>query len=153
MDERLFPVDNLKRCCTCKQVKALSEFNRMKRSKDGRQGSCRDCNKAYHYAHWDRHMAQIRQRSERMVTGNKRRMIQYLKAHPCVDCGETDIIVLEFDHLRDKTAEVIALMLQKHEWKRVTEEIAKCEVVCANCHRRRTAQRANTYRYRATRDE
>ena len=57
MDERLFPVDKVKRCCTCKQVKALSEFNRMKRSKDGRQGSCRDCNKAYHYAHWDRHIA------------------------------------------------------------------------------------------------
>ena len=104
MDERLFPVDAVKRCCTCKQVKPLDDFNRMKRSKDGRQGSCRDCNKAYHYAHWERHMAQIRQRSERVVAENKRRMIEYLREHPCVDCGEADIIVLEFDHLRDKTA-------------------------------------------------
>lgn len=64
-------------------------------------------------------MAQIRQRSERVVAKNKRRMIEYLRQHPCVDCGERDIIVLEFAHLRDKTAAVIALMVQKHEWKRV----------------------------------
>jgi hypothetical protein len=149
MDERLFPVDAVKRCCTCQQVKPLDEFNRMKRSKDGRQGSCRDCNKAYHYKHWDRHMAQIRERSERVLAENKRRIIDYLRTHPCVDCGEPDIIVLEFDHLRDKTAPVIAMLLQKHVWSRVVEEIAKCEVVCANCHRRRTARRANTYRHRA----
>jgi hypothetical protein len=148
MDERLFPVDAVKRCCTCKQVQPLEAFNRMSSAKDGRQASCRDCNKAYHYAHWERHMAQIRRRSKAVLEENKRRMVAYLLAHPCVDCSEADIVVLEFDHLRDKTASVSALMLQGHEWARVLAEIAKCEVVCANCHRRRTARRANSYRHR-----
>ena len=60
--------------------------------------------------------------------------------HPCVDCGETDPIVLEFDHLRDKKFS-IAKGWRGHEWQKVLDEIAKCEVVCANCHRRRTARR------------
>ena len=153
MDERLFPVDAVKRCCTCKQIKPLEEFNRMTRSKDGRQGSCRDCNKAYHYANWDRHMAQIRRRRKALTLRNQRRMVEYLRAHPCVDCGETDILVLEFDHLRDKTANVGTLLMRRSEWRRILEEIAKCEVVCANCHRRRTARRSNNYRLRAVNDE
>jgi hypothetical protein len=62
-----------------------------------------------------------------------------------VDCGEADIVVLEFDHLRDKVANVAKLM-QEAPWVVVEREIAKCEVVCCNCHRRRTARRARTYR-------
>lgn len=76
-------------------------------------------------------------------------MVEYLQQRCCVDCGETDIIVLEFDHLRDKKANVATLMLRSVEWALIIEEIEKCEVVCANCHRRRTAQRANNYRHRA----
>jgi L-lysine 2,3-aminomutase len=94
-------------------------------------------------------MAQIRRRSKAVLEQNRRRMVDYLREHPCVDCGEDDIVVLEFDHLRDKSANVSAIMLQKNEWRRVLEEMAKCEVVCANCHRRRTARRANSYRHRA----
>ena len=61
--------------------------------------------------------------------------------------------MLDFDHVGDKVADVSALV-RTHlwPWERVLGEIAKCEVVCANCHRRRTAQRAGSFRYRATRD-
>jgi hypothetical protein len=153
LDEPLFPVDPVKRCGTCKQVKPLEDFNRMTRSKDGRQGSCRDCNKAYHYAHHERHLAQIARRNKRIREENRDRMIEYLRGHPCVDCGERDIVVLEFDHLRDKRWNIGAMISHNCEWARILEEIAKCEVVCANCHRRRTARRANSYRHRAAQDE
>lgn len=72
----------------------------------------------------------------------------YLATHPCVDCGEDDVVVLEFDHLRDKTANVSALVAGFSGIKRVFQEIEKCEVVCANCHRRRTARAQNSYRLR-----
>jgi hypothetical protein len=64
MDERLFPDDAVKRCCTCRQTKPLTEFNRLRKARDGLQYSCRECNKAYHYAHWERHMAQIKARRD-----------------------------------------------------------------------------------------
>ena len=77
---------------------------------------------------------------ERMVW-----LVQYLREHPCVDCGETDPVVLEFDHLREKLFG-IGQMLADRPWRDVLAEIEKCEVVCCNCHRRRTARRGNFLR-------
>jgi hypothetical protein len=54
-------------------------------------------------------------------------------------------VVLEFDHLRDKRA-TVSVLLRDAEWATVMAEIAKCEVRCANCHRRRTHQRFGSYR-------
>jgi hypothetical protein len=48
---------------------------------------------------------------------------------------------LEFDHLRDKCFD-IGQSLPYRSWQSILDEIEKCEVVCANCHRRRTARRA-----------
>ncbi len=72
---------------------------------------------------------------------NQRRMIDYLRAHPCVDCGEADIVVLQFDHLADKTRDVGSMLSGGWTWPAIEKEIAKCEVRCANCHRLRTALR------------
>ena len=54
-------------------------------------------------------------------------------------------IVLEFDHLRDKSF-AIGTALTRYGWDKILAEIAKCEVVCANCHRRRTARRRGAIR-------
>ncbi len=54
----------------------------------------------------------------------------------CADCGETDPIVLEFDHQHSKAHNVATMM--HHSFETIIAEMEKCEVVCANCHRRRT---------------
>lgn len=73
---------------------------------------------------------------------------EYLASHPCVDCGEPDPVVLEFDHVRgDKRANVKRMVSGTYSLERVLEEIAKCEVRCANCHRRITARRGGFYDY------
>lgn len=62
----------------------------------------------------------------------------YLLSHPCVDCGEADVIVLDFDHVREKKdCDVNALVYGWSSLARLMREIAKCDVRCANCHRRR----------------
>lgn len=146
-DNRLFDVADVKRCSTCREIKPLAEYNRRTAAPYGHQPACRACNAAYHRANWHRHMAQIKARAERRRAAARAFVIEYLREHPCVDCGEADIVVLEFDHLRDKRANVGSLIGTSEIW-RIQEEIAKCEVVCANCHRRRTAARANSYRHR-----
>lgn len=72
----------------------------------------------------------------------------YLLEHPCVDCGENDPIVLQFDH-RDpleKNNEVSAML--NRSVKLIQLEIDKCDVRCANCHIKRTAKQFNYYRLR-----
>lgn len=64
----------------------------------------------------------------------------YLKSHSCIDCGEGDPIVLEFDHVRgEKKLGVAKMVAEGYSLATVINEISKCEVRCANCHRRKTA--------------
>lgn len=72
----------------------------------------------------------------------------YFEEQPCVDCGEDDVRVLDLDH-RDPTAKarnVSAMVSGAWNWETVLTEIGKCDVRCANCHRRVTAERAGTWR-------
>ena len=161
MDDPL-PFDGLgpsrKRCTMCKQWKPVEEFHRNRSRKDGRQNACKPCNIARNQR-WYRENPQVR--GERMDEYNRRRkrhlqelLLAYLREHPCVDCGESDPIVLDFDHVRDdKIANVSLMVLRKRPWSVILEEIAKCEVRCANCHRRMTAARARTYRYLSSQGE
>jgi hypothetical protein len=141
-----------KRCSGCDRVLPLADFNRNRRKADGRQSYCRDCFSQWHQRNKAVHNAQIHARNKRVAKDLQDRLLAYLRKHPCVDCGEEDLVVLEFDHLRDKTHNV-AYLIRCGSWPRVLEEIAKCEVVCANCHRRRTARRGRFYRFLATFDD
>ena len=73
-------------------------------------------------------------------------LLEHLRANPCIDCGERDPVVLEFDHLREKISGVAAMSEDGASPRRLAAEIAKCQVVCVNCHRRRTARRRGSYR-------
>ena len=135
----------------CGVEKPLEEFHRNRTRKDGRQNACRPCNTERN-KRWYRENPDVRRR--RMDEQVRRRKLQlqrlvlaYLRTHPCVDCGEADPIVLDFDHQRDKVANVSTMVLRKWPWPKILDEIAKCEVVCANCHRRRTATQLRSYRY------
>ena len=136
-----------KRCCTCGEIKSLDEFNRLIRAKDGRQPSCRECNRKWHADNREHHNALIRARNKRLRTERRHLMLEFLSSHPCVDCGETDPLVLEFDHLRDKNFNVSEMISRgDFSWESILREIEKCDVVCANCHRRRTYHRQGSYR-------
>ncbi len=120
------------------------------KSRGIRDSWCRACRAEYkkrHYAaNTARYVARAGQRTERIAFERQQYLLDYFASHPCVDCGETDPLVLEFDHLRDKLGNV-ARLVRDASWARLMAEIEKSEVVCSNCHRRRTARRGNTIRY------
>lgn len=89
-----------------------------------------------------------RESTKRASLRNRLNVFEYLATHHCVDCGEADPIVLEFDH-RDRTSkvsEVGTMIAHGKKWEAIVEEISKCDVRCANCHRRRTAVQFNWYK-------
>ena len=73
---------------------------------------------------------------------NRKFVNDYLSTHPCIDCGESDIVVLEFDHIGiGKDLNISAAVFKCWSIDRIKAEIAKCEVRCCNCHRKITAER------------
>lgn len=88
--------------------------------------------------------AAVRTRATR--ARNRQYVLTYLHDHPCVDCGEEDVVVLEFDHIVDKDCKINDAIRRGFSIERLQREIDKCEVVCANCHRRRSYKRAGSYR-------
>jgi hypothetical protein len=77
----------------------------------------------------------------RYAERNRAVVALYLSSRACVDCGEADPRVLEFDHVRGKKlGNVSSLRTGGYSLERLEAELAKCEVRCANCHRRKTVQ-------------
>jgi hypothetical protein len=138
-----------RKCYRCGHVKPADDFAWRRRRKMQRDSFCRPCRKAYgreHYlANRQRYVDQARENKQRLARERTAYLFQYFAAHPCADCGETDPLVLEFDHLRDKLFNV-GSALPYRNWESILAEIEKCDVVCANCHRRRTGRRLGSVR-------
>lgn len=133
------------KCCTrCGQEKPIQEFALKNKCTGLRASLCRACTREYGRQHYQKnrsaYLERGRRNKKRYRLQNRARVNAYLLEHPCLDCGEVDIVVLEFDHRdgREKEAE-IGRLIGTGEWPKVEAEIAKCDVRCANCHRRKTA--------------
>src|SRR5205085_2488432 len=114
------------------------------------QDLCKPCNINRNKRWYRENPEARRRRMDRYALDRRERhhalLLEYLKTHPCVDCGEADPVVLDFDHLRDKVANVSEML--SRPWRVILAEMRKCDVVCANCHRRRTAKRLGSFRFR-----
>jgi hypothetical protein len=142
--------DSGKRCSTCGETKPVTDFNVRRSAPDGRQPRCRDCCRDWYLRHKAEHMAGVARRNKAYRVQTQELLAAYLMEHPCLDCGETDIRCLEFDHRErgDKTAPISILLQRGRAWRTIEKEIEKCDVRCANCHRRRTADQFSTWRHR-----
>lgn len=70
----------------------------------------------------------------------KQKLFDFLSTKACIDCGESDPIVLEFDHKKqtEKFKNISKMLSGHYSWNSLLKEINKCEIRCANCHRRKT---------------
>ena len=137
----------MKTCSKCKQEKPLSEFHtRIRRGSEYIYPSCVECHRAIMRAHYEANRQAYLDKAAvrgRIAYAAARDYVRcYLLTHPCIDCGEPDLVVLQFDHCRGVKKDSIAHMVRSGPAIKTLEaESAKCDVVCANCHARRTAAR------------
>ena len=118
-------IDELRLCIKCHVMKPITDFVFINRALGKRQSWCRPCDAAYKrewYAkNREKHIGNVRMGRLRITAANQAKMWSYLAAHACVDCGEADPIVLEFDHLRDK-AQNVSAMARGWTWARVEQD-------------------------------
>jgi hypothetical protein len=137
-----------KTCPGCGATKALEEFNFKNIRQNLRQSRCRECTRKQVLRHYEAnhsyYVRKGRKRKLRVTVAQREWLLEYLTLHPCVDCGESDPRCLDFDHVRGKKVRAISVMVGNYSWEKIEKEIAKCDVRCANCHRKRTAERRLT---------
>ena len=141
-------VDYTKKCTKCNEVKTLDMFTLVNKTKypGKKRSACKECcNRARRQwrvenIDWCKEVElKTRERNQNFV-------FEYTRTHPCIECGEDDPIVLEFDH-RDSTTKRFSVSdgcSQKLSLALIKAEMCKCDVLCANCHRRKRREKGDT---------
>src|SRR5579859_2313307 len=142
-------------CARCRNTLDVAEFNWRNRARGRLQPYCKPCSRQYVRDHYLRNQSYY---VSKAVARNglrhrqaAQRVLAYLQDHPCVDCGEADAVVLDFDHLEpsEKRESVAVMVRDGLGWDTIRTEIAKCAVRCANCHRRPTARQFGWFRLKS----
>lgn len=144
-----------KRCTICKRVRLLKFFNKRARSKDGLQTHCTDCNKekskAYYGRNKETHKARTAESKAKSIKRNQWHVLIHLSENPCARCGEDDPVVLEFDHCRgDKEKNIADAVKNGWSLERLQAEMDKCQILCSNCHKKKTSKKGCFYKERMT---
>lgn len=124
---------NPKRCHACKQDKDVSEFHKNRSTRDGLAEACKPCRKEIDRKYLDQNREAYNARMRRYFTKRKARISEIKSTKGCLCCREAEPCCLHFHHMRDKSFE-IATHAKCKPWPEVEAEIAKCVVLCANCH-------------------
>ncbi len=137
-------------CTKCKINKLLTEFPIKEKTVNGPRlhSYCKVCARDYQNKHYQKKKKYYYDKAKDFKRGNQQKLLDFLNGKSCTDCGINDKRVLEFDHLGNKTAG-ISTKMGNWSWERILTEIAKCEIVCCNCHRIRTLTRSNSYKINA----
>jgi len=147
----------MKACSKCKQVLPLDKFGIQKANKwiksDRPKSRCRECESIGVEESRQKtkllNPEKFRNKQNKTIEYNvslKHRNFAFVHRYlqrfgKCVDCGITDIRVLEFDHVRgEKIAGVILVSCRLSSISKIKDEIRKCEIRCCNCHRIKTQQ-------------
>lgn len=135
------------KCCTkCKKDKPFNQFSFKRKALGLRHYQCKKCTRELIRNHYNNNRTYYLEKTRKRNGKNRLEILNlvqdYLLKHPCIDCGEKDPTVLEFDHKhkKDKFREISKLIRGRYPIRVVKEEIGKCDIRCANCHRRKTAK-------------
>lgn len=127
----------IKTCSRCKKELPIENFSRNKTKKDGFQSQCKACSSYFSKTNYVKNKEHILSRNNKTRLGKIKIYQEYKSKLKCSKCGEDDSACLDFHHIDPSTK----LFSIGHEGmgygiKKIFEEIDKCIVLCANCHRK-----------------
>lgn len=139
----------MKACTKCSVEKPVSEYF-IRDKKSGRlHAQCKTCykehRKTYAAEHYRKYGNQYRERAKIRRAAVRQDLqahfIAYMRGKSCAHCGENDMRVLEFDHIDPSTKRmgIARAMTHGKSWAFIRAEMDLCQILCANCHKKRTA--------------
>jgi hypothetical protein len=135
----------MKLCTACMTEKTNEEFNKNSSKHDGLQTKCRDCQKIWYDNYYRSNPKELTRITLNNVAHRLelREYVDKLKSAPCTDCKRIyPPWAMDFDHIgSDKILNISNGVQRGISFAKIISEIAKCELVCANCHRTRTHNR------------
>lgn len=143
---------DLKTCYKCGEEKTIDlftkDYNKNRPSYGKPTTLCKKCKSRKDHVLRKKNGRGAKERN-RLKLRNLEVVWNALVGKQCMDCGENNILVLEFDHiLGEKKMAVITMAANRLGNKEaIKAEIEKCEIVCSNCHTIRTMRRGNHWRY------
>jgi Tfp pilus assembly protein PilE len=146
----------MKLCSACKIKKEHHRFNIKIKDENGDvvryQSKCIECNKEYQRRHYNKNKKRYQSKSKEWKRSKKSENHNFLYNHVmkrggCKECGEKDYACIQFDHKdgSDKKSCVSFLVSSHKPLSVIKEEIEKCDILCANCHAKRTAKQFGWY--------
>lgn len=129
-------------CRRCLVEKPIEQYSWYRIGEKSRQTQCKACANARAMENY-RQNAQRYKDHARAGMARTRKKLAALKSNPCSDCGVSyHPYAMDFDHARgEKVADISYMLRHRFPWWRIEEEIIKCDLVCATCHRLRTLAR------------
>jgi hypothetical protein len=136
-------------CPKCKKNKQRRSFSRNITTKSGLQVNCKDCFSAYHRRRRVEDPDLYKKSSNRVLSISLvKKVLSFFDRKSCVDCGESNPLVLQFDHIRGtKNFSIANALVQRYSWETILSEIEKCDIRCANCHSIVTHKRKNSIKW------
>lgn len=146
----------MRTCTVCREVKKETDFFYRNKRSAKLHAQCKQCYiekrraqwKSYYYKHGSKYRQNAVARNRRLKVKLRAQMLAYLSDKACAHCGNADIRVLDFDHIDPKTKSfsIARAIGDITRWDKILEEIKKCQILCANCHKIKTAQEQGWYR-------
>lgn len=140
-------------CKSCYKEKPLSEYHQRKdvKTNGGYRYICKDCacerSKENYNNNKEKRIKRCAELTKLRIKQRREYVFLYLLTHCCVNCGENNPLVLEFDHINreEKNLNISRAVYNNWSWDRLKKEIEKCQVLCANCHRKKTSKENDSY--------
>lgn len=141
----------MKICTKCNIEKPESSFYFKNKEQNIHKSKCIDCCMVYAKHHYKInkpiYLKRAKTFNKNQTVLNRQKMIEFLKSKSCLDCKTQNYRVLEFDHKNGKDKKTnVSNMICRYSWETIMEEISKCDIRCANCHRIKTGIQFNWFK-------
>jgi len=125
-------------CSRCNQEKEITDFPYKNKDKEIRHGACSECWKIIRKTSYDKNKETTLIRNKKNKKKGRDWFTEYKSQLSCKTCGENHPACLDFHHKdpSKKDVEVSKIVSNTFSIEYIMKEIEKCDILCANCHRK-----------------